>query len=130
MRELSYYDRGSSRFEIERSRRADGDDLALSNPVFVEDPQNPLWDYGFKLRKHRRLVAIFVIGSTLTCAIAVFLLITPKYVAETTLLIERNPPQVLEQQNLILPEPLMPDEHDFYKTQNEILTSRNLAAEV
>src|SRR5260370_20149970 len=111
MRELPNYDRGSPLSERERARWIDDETLAPADTVFVESPGNQLWDYWQTLRKHRRLVAMFVIGSTLISAILVFFVITPTYVAETTLLIERNPPQVLEQQDLISPEPLVPDEH-------------------
>ncbi|MDX6712917.1 MAG: polysaccharide biosynthesis transport protein [Blastocatellia bacterium] len=130
MRELSYSDHGLSRTDLEGTRWLNGEHLASNDPMFSDTPSSPIWDYWLNLLKHRRLVMMFVVVSTLTCAIIVFLLMTPVYLGETTLLIERNPPQILDQQALISPEPLVPDEHDFYKTQNEILTSRDLASQV
>ncbi len=83
------------------------------------------------IQKHVRLIIISVISCVVACAVVVFLLMTPSYTATTRLLIERNPPQVLAlRDDLISPEPLMPDEHDFYRTQDEMLQSRDLAAQV
>jgi len=131
MRDLAQFDRERSSYFLERSQWDRSGEAAILEPEVADGLSSRIRDYWLIFQKHRRLIGISVLGSVVVCAIVVFFLMTSIYTAETTLLIERNPPQVLAlQQELISPEPLVPDEHDFYKTQNEILTSRHLAAEV
>jgi uncharacterized protein involved in exopolysaccharide biosynthesis len=80
------------------------------------------------LRKHLGLITTFSLSTVLATALVIFMM-TPLYTAETSLLIERNPPQVLDIR-AVLSEPLTQDEYDFYKTQYEILKSRALAAQI
>lgn len=80
------------------------------------------------IKKHRRLITFFLPGVMLT-TVAVLFTMSPFYTANTTILIERHDPQVVDIKQ-VLSEPLGPDEHDYYKTQYEILRSRSLAAEV
>src|SRR6266511_2319698 len=101
---------------------------ALSGPVVEEDQGLDLRDYWRVLRKHSWLIATFFFGTVLATALVV-LTMTPIYTAETTLLIERKAPQVLDMQQA-LSESLGPDEYDYYKTQYQILQSRVLAAQV
>lgn len=85
-----------------------------------------LYNYWKMIRKHLKLIFMVLFGTVLVAAVSIFT-ITPLYTAETTLLIERQAPQVLNIQ-AIFAEPLIPDEYDYYKTQYEILNSRSLAA--
>jgi succinoglycan biosynthesis transport protein ExoP len=94
-------------------------------PAIEEDGVSPR-DYWLVLRKRLWLIALCCFGTVF--ATTLFLLTTtPIYTAETTLLIERNAPYVIEIREA-LSEPLGSDDHDFYKTQYEILKSRTLAA--
>jgi hypothetical protein len=106
------------REEAERSMR----------PPAVEDEAINLRDCWRAIRTHLRLIALLCVGTVLAATL-IILLMTPIYTAETTLLIERNTPQVLTIKDVVS-EPLGPDEYDFYKTQYEILKSRMLAARV
>jgi succinoglycan biosynthesis transport protein ExoP len=79
------------------------------------------------IRKRQALIATVFLGTLLATALALSLM-NSVYTAETTLLLERHTPQVLEFRE-VLAEPQGP-EQDFYKTQYEILKSRTLAARV
>jgi capsular exopolysaccharide synthesis family protein len=88
-----------------------------------------LRDYWQVVRRHKRLIFkvwFACIGLTL----AICLLVPPIFKASAVLLIQRQPPQVLDiQSQLVAPE--LPDaDHDFYKTQIQILHSHDLAARV
>jgi polysaccharide biosynthesis transport protein len=98
----------------------------LIKPGVVQDDGISLRDYWRVIRRRLWLIVITCFGIVLATALVV-LRMTPIYTAETTLLIERQAPQVLEIRE-VLPEPLGADEYDFYKTQYEILKSRTLAA--
>jgi len=92
----------------------------------IEEDRVSLRDYWLVLRKRMWLIALCCFGTVF--ATTLFLLTTtPIYTAETTLLIERNAPHVIEIKEA-LSEPLGSDEYDFYKTQYEILKSRTLAS--
>jgi polysaccharide biosynthesis transport protein len=78
------------------------------------------------LRKRLWLIALCCFGTVFATAL-ILLTMTPIYTADTTLLIERNAPHVLDIREA-LSEPLGSDEYDFYRTQYEILKSRTLAA--
>jgi uncharacterized protein involved in exopolysaccharide biosynthesis len=80
------------------------------------------------VRKHLSLIAACCFGTVLATALVVSMM-TPIYTAETSLLIERQTPQVLDMRE-VLSEPLTSKEDEFYKTQYEILKSRSLAAQV
>jgi len=99
--------------------------VALAEPGVEEEVH--LRDHWRVIRKHSGLIATFFLGVVLITALVIFIM-TPIYTAETLLLIERRPPQVLDIQQ-VLAESLGPDEHDYYKTQYEILKSRSLAAQ-
>ena len=105
---------------------SDRKDVEVSiNPV-VEEEEISLRDYWRVIRRRLWLITIFCLGTVFTTAL-VILTMTPIYTAETTLLIERNAPHVLDIRE-IHSEPLGSDEYDFYRTQYEILKSRTLAA--
>src|SRR5256885_13082309 len=91
------------------------------NP-FVEEEEISLRDYWRVIRRRLWFITIFFLGTILTAAL-VTLIMPPIYTAETTLLIERNAPRVLDIRE-IHSEPLASDEYDFYKTQYEIFKSR------
>jgi capsular exopolysaccharide synthesis family protein len=104
-----------------------GDVEGLSRPPVIEKDGISLQDYWRVLRKRLYLIAIFCFGTVLATALVISIM-TPIYTAESTLLIERHPPQVLNIRE-VLSEPLLPlDEDEFYKTQYAILQSRTLAA--
>jgi len=90
-------------------------------------PEPTLRQYVHVLRKHWRMVLLPCLAALgLTGVILLF--ITPTYTAKSTILIERQTPQILN-----VKQPLSEqadDEHDFYETQYELLASRSLAAHV
>ncbi|MGH8071820.1 MAG: GumC family protein [Candidatus Entotheonellia bacterium] len=100
----------------------------LLKPATIEEEGHTLRDYWRVIRKHLWLIAACIFGTVLATALVIFMM-TPIYTAETTLLIERQAPRVLNIRE-VLSESLGPDELvvDFYKTQYEILKSRALAA--
>src|SRR5262245_7691067 len=87
-----------------------------------------LQHYWAVIRKHYALLGTFFGGTLLATALTLFL-IPPTYKAETTLLIERNTPQILDFR-AVLADTVGLESYDFYKTQYEILKSRTLAARV
>ena len=109
-------------------------EAAFQRPVIelVEDAETTEGfvprDYWRIVKKHSRLVVAFFLGVVFS-ALAALWMMTPIYTAKTTLLIERNPPRVVDIPQ-VLSESVAPDEHDYYKTQYEILKSRRLAAQV
>jgi uncharacterized protein involved in exopolysaccharide biosynthesis len=84
--------------------------------------------YGAVFRKHYTLLGM-CFGGTLLATALTLCLMPPTYKAATTLLIERNTPQVLDFR-AVLADSIGLDSYDFYKTQYEILRSRALAAKV
>ena len=84
--------------------------------------------YGAVFRKHYALLGM-CFGGTLLATALTLCLMPPTYKAETTLLIERNTPQVLDFR-AVLADSIGLESYDFYKTQYEILKSRALAARV
>ena len=80
------------------------------------------------VRPRLRLIFAIVFASVLLTGVAV-LLMTPTYTAESTVLIERQAPQVLDMRALTA-EQAGSDEHDYYETQYKIFESRGLATQV
>ncbi|HEV3112932.1 MAG TPA: polysaccharide biosynthesis tyrosine autokinase [Candidatus Binataceae bacterium] len=95
---------------------------------FAPDSSLSPRDYWLIVRKHLRLVLAVVIGAITLTGVALMLM-RPLYTSQALLLIERNAPQVLDIRQA-LPEPMMADDYDYYKTQYELLKSRTLAAHV
>jgi capsular exopolysaccharide synthesis family protein len=87
-----------------------------------------LYDCWRVIKRYRRLIFALV-ATALFLTVAVVLLVTPNFVATSTLLIEPEPPQVLDVRELIS-ESGSTDDHDYYKTQYDLLKSRDLAASV
>jgi capsular exopolysaccharide synthesis family protein len=85
-------------------------------------------EYWRVIRKHGWLISALFLGALFITACVLFRM-TPLYTAESTLLIERKTPQVLDVQQAVS-ESLVSDEYDYYKTQYEILKNRALAAQV
>lgn len=101
------------------------------DPMLGDREGVSLQHYWLVIRNHARLIITFLVGSVLATALTCFFLLTPLYTAETKLLIELNAPPVLNIQGLMSTESLLIDaDHDFYKTQYEILASRALVAQV
>ena len=90
-------------------------------------PEPTLRQYVHVLRKHWRMVLLPSLAA-LGITGLILLLITPTYTAKSTILIERQTPQVLNVKQPVSEQ--QDDEHDFYETQYELLESRSLAARV
>lgn len=99
-----------------------------TGPVLEGEPLH-LWDYWQVVRKHRWLIAICFMLTVVVVAVRTFTT-TPIYIAETTLLIERKAPKVLDLRDAQGDGGFDYDEYDYYRTQYEILKSRSLAAQV
>lgn len=80
------------------------------------------------LKRRSRLISVLVLGALLATGIAVFSM-TPNFKASATLLIEPEPPRVLDIKELIN-ETGGNEDHSYYKTQFDLLKSRDLAAMV
>ena len=93
------------------------------------DSEVNLRDYWLTIRKHSRLILAVSAGVVVLTTLIVFVM-TPVYTSECTLLIERNAPQALDIRQLLSDPVLAQDDYDYYKTQYQILGSRNIGAEV
>lgn len=103
--------------------------LASSSPVpLVMSDGIGLADCWRVIRRSLRLICTLIIISLLITGLVVFLT-TPNFTANSTLLIEPEPPQVLDVRELIS-EAGSTEDHDYYKTQYDLLQSRDLAAAV
>jgi capsular exopolysaccharide synthesis family protein len=80
------------------------------------------------VRRHWRVIAAFEAIALVVVGV-LLLVITPRYTAQSTLLIEPEAPQLLDVKQLI-DGSASSDEHDYYKTQFELLKSRDLADRV
>lgn len=87
-----------------------------------------LRDYFRVIRRHAKLIVSMFLAAMLVTALVV-MVVTPHYTAMSTILVEPNAPHVLNINELQAEGPGT-DEHDYYKTQEEILKSRDLAAQV
>jgi len=115
-------------YSLPPSLRAEEEHLPDSPPVFEGEPLH-LWDYWQVIRKYRWIIGACFLLVVLTAAMITFTT-TPIYVAETTLLIERKAPKVLDVREVQNEATFDYDEYDYYRTQYEILKSRALAAQV
>lgn len=123
MREVSPY-------LLQRSTPVSVEAIAeFPNPPSEERPESNLLDYWRMIRRNVRMIGTIVMVTMLLAGLLVFLE-RPVYTATTTLLIERNNPQVLEIPQ-ILPESAQ-DELDagYYATQYALLKGRTLATTV
>jgi capsular exopolysaccharide synthesis family protein len=92
------------------------------------DEPSSLRDYWRVIHRHRTLIATITACCVLIVGLAVFIE-TPTYTATSVILIESQPPQVLDMKELMV-EPPSGGEHDYYKTQYALLQSESLAAQV
>src|ERR1700730_13735991 len=96
------------------------------NHGWNNDPN--LKEYWNVIRKHRWTLATTSIAAALLGLIW-FVTRMPMYRASATIMIQPQAPQVLDMQAL-LAEQTQDAEHDYYKTQYDILTTRSIAARV
>lgn len=94
--------------------------------VLAESEGLSLRDYWQVIQRRRWLILVFCVVIVLITAVTIVML-PPVYTAETTLLMERNAPRVLDFHEVQTDQSIL-DEYDFYKTQFEVLKSRALAA--
>ncbi|MGH7780007.1 MAG: GumC family protein [Candidatus Binataceae bacterium] len=87
-----------------------------------------LRDYVRVVRRHAKLIASMLLAAMLVTGLVV-LVVTPHFTAVSTILVEPNAPHVLNI-NELAAESAGSDDHGYYKTQEEILKSRSLAAQV
>jgi polysaccharide biosynthesis transport protein len=87
-----------------------------------------LREYWDLVRRHRWMLATTSIAAAILALIG-FMTRTPIYRATATIMIQSQAPQVLDMRAL-LAEQTQDQEHDYYKTQYDILTTRSLAARV
>ncbi len=97
--------------------------------VPTPQPEVTLIDYWLTIRKHARLISVVFVGAVLMTTIAVFA-ITPRYTAETGLMIERSTPQVLDIRQVLADSLTSDVEDEYYKTQYDLLKSETIAAQV
>lgn len=102
---------------------------SIEPAAIASDTHPALWDYWLIIRKHQSLVIALLVLTFAITGLVVFTM-TPIYTAESTVLIERQAPRVLEMKGLTNEDQEGADQSDYYKTQYEILQSRSLAAQV
>src|SRR6185295_540424 len=111
----------------ERRHRRSGELLLMTPLETVERIRDAhLKDYYRTLRKHRWLVCGLFLATVLTVGIYSFVQ-TPIYQATATVLIEPEPPKVLNIQEV---SPIGSPTQDYYRTQYEIITSRPIIEKV
>jgi uncharacterized protein involved in exopolysaccharide biosynthesis len=114
---------------VNRFPTTEADSAASLTETWAEAGEGfSLQHYWVVIRKHYALLGTFFGGTLFATALTLFLM-PPTYKAETTLLIERNTPQVLDFR-AVLADSVGLESYDFYKTQYEILKGRALAARV
>jgi len=97
--------------------------------TFYDDDRLDLWSYWRTIEHHRLLILTLLIVIPFLTAIGVFLA-TPLYMGKSVILIQRDTPQLLDTKTADPGDDLPDTEHDFYKTEEQILKSRELAATV
>jgi succinoglycan biosynthesis transport protein ExoP len=96
--------------------------------VFPHEEDFELWDYWSVIRRNVRMILGIIVAAEILTLIVCFVL-TPKYTGESTIQIEREQPEALE--TGANRQDLEADPNDsFYKTQYEVLKSKELAAQV
>ncbi len=109
--------------------RATGEPAADRHAALSDDERHASWQiYGDVIRKHIGIMITFFLSVVLTTGYLMMYQV-PIYAAGATLLIERKASQLADIQQM-LSEPFDTDQHDYYKTQYEILKSKSLAAQV
>lgn len=96
--------------------------------VFPHEEDFELWDYWSVIRRNLRLIlGVLVVAEVLT--LVVCFAMTPLYTGESIIQIEREQPEAL-QTNVNRPDVQSDPNDSFYKTQYEVLKSKELAAQV
>ncbi|MBV8055774.1 MAG: polysaccharide biosynthesis tyrosine autokinase [Deltaproteobacteria bacterium] len=115
--------REPSPYFIERNGRS------VREAEILVDSQDswPLKEYIAVVQKHSSVIAALVLGVLILTALIVFTQ-NPQFTAHSTIMIERQAPQVLDMKEL-MPE-ASENDNDYYYTQYEILKSRTLARQV
>jgi polysaccharide biosynthesis transport protein len=113
-------------------------DRSLSQGIRREVPYRPaaspseagigLWDCWTIIKSHWRVIAVVLIGA-LSITTAAVLLATPNFAAYVILQIDPEAPRILDM-NQLLEQIQNAEDHDYYKTQFELLESEELAAQV
>jgi succinoglycan biosynthesis transport protein ExoP len=98
----------------------------MATETFERAREAHLKDYYRLLRKHRWLVIGLFLVTVLTVAIWTFVQ-TPIYQATATVLIEPEPPKILNIQEVT---PIGGPTQEYYRTQYELMTSRPIADKV
>jgi len=98
----------------------------IPNDLGTTVRETHLKDYYRTLRKHRWLVCGLFLATVFTVAIWSFVQ-TPIYQASATVLIEPEPPKVLNIQEVT---PIGGPSQDYYRTQYELMTSRPIVEKV
>lgn len=93
----------------------------------VEEHPN-LYEYWRVIRRHLSLIVTITLSCVLLVGVAVFV-VTPVYTSTATILIEPQPPQVIDMKQLTVESPGN-SAHGYYKTQYALLRSQRLAAQV
>ena len=115
-----------SPYFLERLRENDG---GLSRAAArVADEAPGLREYWSVVRLHLALILTITACAMLIVGIFVFTE-TPQYTAGSVILVEPQPPQVLDIKQLMV-EANDDSDHDYYKTQYALMRSRSLAAQV
>jgi polysaccharide biosynthesis transport protein len=115
-----------SPYFLERLRENDG---ALSRATArVADEAPGLREYWSVVRLHLTMIVAITACAMLIVGIFVFTE-TPQYKSTSVILVEPQPPQVLDIKQLMV-ESNNDSDHDYYKTQYALLQSRSLAMQV
>jgi len=96
-------------------------------PWALEEEGPELREYARIVWRRRWLALLFFVGVVVSVAVFTFFQ-TPIYSADTTLLIEPSDPQVIDIKHVL--DESFGYESSYYTTQNEMLRSRSLAAQV
>ena len=94
----------------------------------LPEPGIGLWECWTAIRAHGRLIIALTVAALSLTAVAV-LLATPNYTAYAILRIDPDTPHILDMSSL-LNQIQNTEDHDYYKTEFELLQSEELAAEV
>lgn len=117
-----------SPYFFRRNSPAADDLVTLESYQSVDEPLFSLAESWRVLRRHQWLV-LAIVGAALLGALIYSLTRTPLYTAQATVLIERQPPRVLKAQEDTQTTTVdYYGAQDYYKTQYEVLRSRDLAA--
>jgi succinoglycan biosynthesis transport protein ExoP len=123
--------REPSPYFIQRRRALEPAVEAEFAPSFFEDEVTKidLWVYWRLVRKHLRLIAAIVAGTTFVTLLHL-MMTTPIYTAQTTVMILPKAPTGLDPAAALIEIEASYDGSDYFKTQSEILKSKTLAASV